>query len=116
MSTRVGEFVTLQDVVKEVGRDAARFLFLTRHYDSTLDFDLEVAKQKSNDNPVYYVQYVHARISSIVRKGNEQGARSGDIWMMPGCFLVDGPRVLWAHEYAHAADRPDFTSIPDQIP
>mgnify|MGYP000365612353 CR=1 FL=1 len=68
MSTRAGEFVTLQDVVKEVGRDAARFLFLTRHYDSTLDFDLEVAKQKSNDNPVYYVQYVHARIASICRK------------------------------------------------
>jgi arginyl-tRNA synthetase len=70
MSTRAGEFVTLQDVVKEVGRDAARFLFLTRHYDSTLDFDLEVAKQKSNDNPVYYVQYVHARIASICRKAD----------------------------------------------
>jgi arginyl-tRNA synthetase len=68
MSTRAGEFVTLQDVVREVGRDAARFLFLTRHYDSPLDFDLEVAKQKSNDNPVYYVQYVHARIASIRRK------------------------------------------------
>ena len=68
MSTRAGEFVTLQDVVKEVGSDAARFLFLTRHYDSPLDFDLEVAKQKSNDNPVYYVQYVHARIASICRK------------------------------------------------
>ena len=70
MSTRAGEFVTLQDVVREVGRDAARFLFLTRHYDSTLDFDLEVAKQKSNDNPVYYVQYVHARIASIRRKAD----------------------------------------------
>jgi len=68
MSTRAGEFVTLQDVVKEVGCDAARFLFLTRHYDSPLDFDLEVAKQKSNDNPVYYVQYVHARIASICGK------------------------------------------------
>ena len=68
MSTRAGEFVTLQDVVREVGRDAARFLFLTRHYDSALDFDLDVAKQKSNDNPVYYVQYVHARIASIRRK------------------------------------------------
>jgi arginyl-tRNA synthetase len=68
MSTRAGEFVTLQDVVNEVGSDAARFLFLTRHYDSPLDFDLEVAKQKSNDNPVYYVQYVHARIASISRK------------------------------------------------
>jgi arginyl-tRNA synthetase len=73
MSTRAGEFVTLQDVVAEVGKDAARFIFLSRHYDSPLDFDLEVAKQKSNDNPVYYVQYVHARIASIVRKAHNEG-------------------------------------------
>ncbi len=73
MSTRAGEFVTLSDVVKEVGRDAARFIFLTRHYESSLDFDLELAKQKTNDNPVYYVQYVHARISSIHRKAASDG-------------------------------------------
>ena len=74
MSTRAGEFETLRDVIDEVGRDAARFIFLTRHYESTLDFDLDVAKQKTNDNPVYYVQYVHARIASIMRKGSQQGA------------------------------------------
>jgi arginyl-tRNA synthetase len=68
MSTRAGEFVTLKDVVDEVGRDAARFIFLTRHYESPLDFDLEIASRKTNENPVYYVQYVHARISSIFRK------------------------------------------------
>lgn len=73
MSTRSGEFVTLKDVVDEVGRDAARFIFLTRHHESPLDFDLELAKQKTNDNPVYYVQYVHARIASILRKGEENG-------------------------------------------
>jgi arginyl-tRNA synthetase len=73
MSTRAGEFVTLADVVDEVGRDAARFIFLTRDYESPLDFDLEVAKQKSNDNPVYYVQYVHARIASILRKAAGRG-------------------------------------------
>ncbi len=73
MSTRAGEFVTLADVVKEVGRDAARFIFLTRHYDSPLDFDLDLAKQKTNDNPVYYVQYVHARIASIHRKAETDG-------------------------------------------
>ncbi len=73
MSTRAGEFVTLSDVVSEVGRDAARFLFLTRNYESPLDFDLELAKQKTNDNPVFYVQYVHARIASILRKGRERG-------------------------------------------
>ena len=68
MSTRSGEFVTLKDVVDEVGADAARFIFLSRHYDSPLDFDLELAKKKTNDNPVFYVQYVHARISSILEK------------------------------------------------
>ena len=72
MSTRAGEFVTLNDVVDEVGADAARFIFLTRSADSPLDFDLELAKKKSNDNPVFYVQYVHARISSIMRKAREQ--------------------------------------------
>jgi len=77
MSTRAGEFVTLDDVVREVGTDAARFIFLTRHYESPLDFDLEVAKQKTNDNPVYYVQYVHARISSIIRKGGQKGITRG---------------------------------------
>ncbi len=71
MSTRSGEFVTLKDVIDEVGRDAARFIFLTRHYESPLDFDLELAKKKTNDNPVYYVQYVHARISSIIRKAED---------------------------------------------
>ena len=76
MSTRAGEFVALRDVVNEVGRDAARFIFLTRHYESPLDFDLELAKQKTNDNPVYYVQYVHARISSIIRKGRERGVKT----------------------------------------
>lgn len=72
MSTRSGEFVTLKDVVDEVGRDAARFIFLTRHCNSPLDFDLELAKQKTNENPVYYVQYVHARISSILRKVKDE--------------------------------------------
>ncbi|MEJ2156954.1 MAG: arginine--tRNA ligase [Desulfobacteraceae bacterium] len=72
MSTRAGEFETLKDVVDEVGKDAARFIFLTRDYESPLDFDLEVAKQKTNDNPVYYVQYVHARIASILRKAGER--------------------------------------------
>lgn len=79
MSTRAGEFVTLSEVVNEVGRDAARFLFLTRHYDSPLDFDLELAKQKTNDNPVFYVQYVHARISSIQRKAQSQGLDAGAV-------------------------------------
>ena len=78
MSTRAGEFVTLIDVINEVGRDAARFMFLSRHHESPLDFDLEVAKQKTNDNPVYYVQYVHARITSIAKKAMDDGYLTGD--------------------------------------
>lgn len=72
MSTRAGEFVTLKDVLDEVGRDAARFIFLTRRSDSPLDFDLELAKEQTADNPVYYVQYAHARISSIIRLAEER--------------------------------------------
>ena len=73
MSTRSGEFVTLREVVEEVGKDAARYNFLMRRSDSHLDFDLEVAKRQSNENPVYYVQYAHARICSIIRMAAERG-------------------------------------------
>jgi len=66
MSTRAGEFVTLRELMDEVGIDATRFFFLMRKVDSHLDFDLELAKEKSDDNPVFYVQYAHARISSIL--------------------------------------------------
>ncbi len=72
MSTRSGEFVTLKEVVDETGRDAARFMFLTRHYESSLEFDLELAKKKTNENPVFYVQYVHARITSIIKKAEAE--------------------------------------------
>jgi len=73
MSTRAGEFVTLKDVVDEVGADAARFMFLSRKSDSRLDFDLELVKQKTMDNPVFYVQYAHARICSLFAKAAEAG-------------------------------------------
>jgi arginyl-tRNA synthetase len=73
MSTRSGEFTTLQEVVDEVGKDAARFFFLTRKSDSHLEFDLDLAKKTSNENPVYYVQYAHARIASIFRNAKEMG-------------------------------------------
>jgi arginyl-tRNA synthetase len=72
MSTRSGEFVTLREVLDEVGPDAARFFFLTKRCDSHLDFDLDLAKKQSRDNPVYYVQYVHARIASIFRIAAER--------------------------------------------
>lgn len=73
MSTRAGQFETLADVVKEVGVDAARFMFLSRKSDSHLDFDLALVKQRSMDNPVYYVQYAHARVRSVLRKAAEAG-------------------------------------------
>ncbi|NLL37314.1 MAG: arginine--tRNA ligase [Fretibacterium sp.] len=75
MSTRAGVFVLLQDVLDEVGRDATRFFFLMRRSDSQLDFDLELAKTQGNDNPVYYVQYAHARISSVMRGMVERGGK-----------------------------------------
>ncbi|MBI9112983.1 arginine--tRNA ligase [Maridesulfovibrio ferrireducens] len=77
MSTRAGKFETLKDVVNEVGRDASRFMFLSRKSDSHLDFDLDLVKQKTMENPVYYVQYAHARICSVIRKAAEQGIEVG---------------------------------------
>jgi arginyl-tRNA synthetase len=73
MSTRSGEFTTLRDVMDEVGRDACRFFFLMRKSDAHLEFDLDLAKRTSNENPVYYVQYAHARIESIFRNAREAG-------------------------------------------
>ncbi len=73
MSKRRGEFVLMEELLEEVGRDAARFTFLTRRHDSPLEFDLAVATRQSSDNPVYYVQYAHARIRSIWKQVAEQG-------------------------------------------
>ncbi|MBU1042576.1 MAG: arginine--tRNA ligase [Proteobacteria bacterium] len=73
MSTRAGKFETLSDVVAYVGADAARFLFLSRKSDSQLEFDLELVRRKSMDNPVFYVQYAHARIHSMLRKAADAG-------------------------------------------
>ncbi len=79
MSKRAGAFVTLAEVVDEVGADATRFFFLQRRADAMLDFDLELAKRESNDNPVYYVQYAHARVCSLYRLAAERGyALPGD--------------------------------------
>jgi arginyl-tRNA synthetase len=73
MSTRSGEFVTLRDLRKEVGNDAARLFYVMRSNDQHLDFDLELAKARSNDNPVYYIQYAHARVASVKRQLQERG-------------------------------------------
>jgi arginyl-tRNA synthetase len=73
MSTRSGEFVTLRDLRKEVGNDAARLFYVMRSNDQHLDFDMELATARSNDNPVYYVQYAHARVASVMRQLQERG-------------------------------------------
>ncbi|HPI91525.1 MAG TPA: arginine--tRNA ligase [Deltaproteobacteria bacterium] len=73
MSTRAGEFVTLREIVEEVGKDVARFFFMMRKCDAQLVFDLDLAKKKSEENPVYYIQYAHARICSILKNAAEQG-------------------------------------------
>jgi len=73
MSKRAGTFISLREIMDEVGKDACRFFFALRTPDSHLNFDLELAKKKSSENPVFYVQYVHARICSIFRKADEEG-------------------------------------------
>jgi arginyl-tRNA synthetase len=73
MGKREAQFVTLRDLRREVGNDAARFIFVSRSNDQPLDFDLELVKKQSNDNPVYYVQYAHARIASVLKQAAERG-------------------------------------------
>ncbi len=73
VSKRSGDLITLREVIEEVGADACRFFFLSRSADSQMDFDLELAKKQSAENPVYYVQYAHARIASILRLAQEKG-------------------------------------------
>lgn len=73
MSTRSGQFVTLRELREEVGTDAARFFYVMRKSEQHMDFDLDLAKSQSNDNPVYYIQYAHARIASVLRQAKEKG-------------------------------------------
>jgi len=89
MSKRTGEFITLRELIDEVGSDTAKFIFLTRRADSHLEFDIEIAKEQSSENPVFYVQYAFARISSIFRQAIERGVLSQepeitevDLWLL----------------------------------
>jgi arginyl-tRNA synthetase len=77
MSKRKGEFVALDELIDDIGVDAARFFMVQRSHDTAFDLDLELARSQSQDNPVYYVQYAHARIASILRKAAEEGAAGG---------------------------------------
>jgi arginyl-tRNA synthetase len=100
MSTRQGEFVTLKELVDEVGKDASRFFFLMRRADTPLDFDLELAKKQSKDNPVYYVQYAHTRIAGILRKAADfQRASSEDCQQLEEREEIELLRILWQYPY-----------------
>jgi arginyl-tRNA synthetase len=94
ISKRAGSYVTLRDLIDEVGRDATRFFFVMRKPDSQLVFDIDLAKQKSLDNPVYYVQYAHARICSIFENAAEKG------FAVPGTVNVALDRLIEPEEMA----------------
>jgi arginyl-tRNA synthetase len=94
MSTRSGEFVTLRDLRREVGNDAARLFYVMRSNDQHLDFDLELAKARSNDNPVYYIQYAHARVASVMRQLKERGIAHDAARGLAALSLLDQPQEL----------------------
>ncbi|NMB00289.1 MAG: arginine--tRNA ligase [Firmicutes bacterium] len=106
MSKRAGEFITMQDLVEEVGKDAARFFFLHRSPESHLDFDLDLAVEQSSENPVFYVQYAHARISSIIRQGKEMAIT------LPTTDQVD--LALLEHE-AELALLKQLAALPEEL-
>jgi arginyl-tRNA synthetase len=104
MSKRSGEFITLDELLEEIGVDAARWYFASRAPSTGIDFDIELARKQSNENPVYYVQYAHARISSILRRAGEEsltpaasltGALAGDeVALALAKQLLDLPDVV----------------------
>jgi len=91
MSKRSGQYITLKELMDEVGKDAARFYFLLRDPDSTVEFDLDLAKAQSADNPVYYVQYAHARLCSILRQAKEQGLNTETMPEADQLALLNSP-------------------------
>jgi arginyl-tRNA synthetase len=96
MSKRSGDFVSLDELLDDIGVDATRWFMLWRSHDTTVDLDLDLARRQSNDNPVYYVQYAHARIASILRKA-ERGAdeiAAGASTATPGTALEPAEREL----------------------
>src|SRR6187399_3108289 len=97
MSKRAGEFIALDDLLAEVGVDAARWFFASRSATTGIDFDIELAKKQSSENPVYYVQYAHARIASILRKAAEAGLAPA---ATVGAALADaaGPEAALARQ------------------
>ncbi len=117
MSKRSGEFITLDDVLDEVGVDAARWFFSSRAYTTGIDFDLELAKKQSNENPVYYVQYAHARASSILRHAAEVGAsadasQTGELLVHPAEQALVRHLLYFPDTIAIAAERRETHEVP----
>ena len=106
MSKRAGEFVTLDDLVEEIGVDAARWFLLSRSHDTAIDLDLDLAREQSSENPVYYVQYAHARIASMLaRRGRatRAGGRRRRSRRISGASLHPAERALIAQLLAFPA-------------
>ncbi|SFI07270.1 arginyl-tRNA synthetase [Selenomonas ruminantium] len=116
MSKRTGQSVTLNELMEEVGTDAARYFFLMRSLDSQLDFDLDLAKKKSNDNPVYYIQYAHARICSIFRQAEETKLTLSD---KPQLSLLTDPSeidlIKKIEEYPEEVEKAAADYAPQRI-
>jgi arginyl-tRNA synthetase len=111
MSKRRGEFITLDDLVGEIGVDATRYFMLSRSHDSTIDLDLDLARQESSENPVYYVQYAHARIASVLRKAGEErvaralGATGTAVELHPSERALVKKLLAFPDEVGEAAER-----------
>jgi arginyl-tRNA synthetase len=111
MSKRRGEFVTLDELIEEIGVDATRWFMLSRSHDSAVDLDLTLAKAQSSENPVYYVQYAHARIASMLRRAGEErvaaalGAPRGDLALEPAERELVRRLLEFPAEVVEAAER-----------
>ena len=117
MSKRSGEFITLDDVLNEVGVDAARWYFSSRAYTTGIDFDLELAKKQSNENPVYYVQYAHARACSIIRNGADAGTapdatRTSELLRHPAEQALLRQLLDFPYAVSTAAERRETHEVP----
>mgnify|MGYP001772921023 CR=1 FL=1 len=111
MSTRRGEYVELKELVREVGVDAVRFIFLSRSHDSPLDFDVELAKKQSQENPVYYVQYAHARVCSLKEKAKEKGLNLEEIVQANLNRLSEGEEIEILKKLSEFSDVVELSAL-----
>ena len=115
MSTRSGEFITLKELIKEVTSEAARFFYINRKADQHLDFDLDLAKEQSKDNPLYYIQYAHARICSVLRKSKaqEEELTTSELGLLDSNKEIEIQKIL--KQYPPLIERAALASEPHLI-